>query len=166
MAQKICIPTGRSFFLNIQLNWTLLAASRIRPSEEINSVYTTSALSLATRHVEGWSLTSSIGAQQQWEIPVIEMSPIFMDHSLYTLIFLGLAKLLKKLYNPTQGIRNSFRSQPFPKNDFSFKVFCSARGRSHNCYPAKPIIAPNFILNVPKKYTPTFRLGEKTHCPD
>ena len=44
---------------------TLFAASRINPSEEINSVYTTSAPFSLHKARKGGSLTSSIGANNR-----------------------------------------------------------------------------------------------------
>ena len=44
---------------------TLLAASRIKPSEEINSVYTTSAPFSLHKALKGGSETSSMGASNK-----------------------------------------------------------------------------------------------------
>src|SRR5690606_15343064 len=63
-APKICIPTGLSFSY-ISSFMTLLAASRINPSEDINSVYTTSAPCSLQSARKGGSLTSSMGARSK-----------------------------------------------------------------------------------------------------
>jgi len=56
----------------------LLAASRIKPSEEINSVYTTSAPWSLHKARKGGSLTSSMGAKSSGNSPT-SMLPIFAN---------------------------------------------------------------------------------------
>ncbi len=67
-APKICIPTGRSYS-KISSFIMLFAASRIKPSELINSVYIRSAPYFLHTALKGGSLTSSIGASNRGNSP-------------------------------------------------------------------------------------------------
>src|SRR5690606_41010766 len=62
---------------------TLLAASRIKPSEEMNSVYTTSAPCSLHRARKGGSLTSSMGARSKGKsgssMSAIRAKSFFLD---------------------------------------------------------------------------------------
>ena len=72
---------------NQEIGFWVLTASRIRPSEEINSVYITSAPWRLHNARNGGSLTSSIGANSNGNSPK-SILPIF------TLIFAKLTNLL------------------------------------------------------------------------
>src|SRR5688572_24153784 len=65
---KSCIPMGRSYS-KISSFCLLLAASRIRPSEEMNSVYIRSAPPSLHTARNGGSLTSSMGASSNGNSP-------------------------------------------------------------------------------------------------
>ena len=56
-------------YSKISIFWTLFAASRIKPSEEINSVYIKSAPCFLHKARKGGSLTSSMGASNSGKSP-------------------------------------------------------------------------------------------------
>src|SRR5690606_4420222 len=74
---KIWMPMGRSYS-KISSFWRLFAASRISPSEEMNSVYIISTPFCLHTKRNGGSLTSSMGARRRGKSPR-SIFPILTD---------------------------------------------------------------------------------------